>query len=117
MPVSHQFCFLFGDSLSFSSFYSPSVDSGHVASLLGLALIVFVKVGSGGVRSFLTEERKLLDRRKVGGWKRHCGLFKILICRFLALSSSSVVHSTASIQPGLGRGLRPPPQYFSYPNF
>jgi hypothetical protein len=34
--------------LSFSSFCFPSVDCGCMASLPGLGLIVFVKVGSGG---------------------------------------------------------------------
>jgi hypothetical protein len=49
--------------LSFSSFCCPSVDTGRVASLPDLGLIVFGKLGLGGLASFWAE---LGNNKEVG---------------------------------------------------
>ena len=75
--------------LSFSSFYFPSVDSGCVASLHGLGLLFYWEIKFRGAGGFLQNYR--IIRR---------------------LDTGSVI-AVAFIQPGLGRGLSPPPQYLS----
>jgi hypothetical protein len=78
--------------LSFSSFYFSSVDSGCVASLPGLGLLFYWEIKSRGV----------------GGFFQNYQIIRSL--------ETGIVIAVTFIQPGLGRGLNPPPQYLSYPD-